>query len=149
MPLSRLLYYSENQLNPKNGSMLQQLSELMIVSRRNNEKRDITGALIFDPLWFFQCLEGERNTVLSVFEFLRDDERHSNVRLVALEDIAERSFGHWWMGLILNDEHTAPAFAPFLRRGRLRPDEMSGKEIFNLIREVSRCARDHSSRSML
>jgi len=149
MPLSRLLYYSENQLNPKNGSMLQQLSQLMTVSRRNNEKRGITGALIFDPLWFFQCLEGERNTIISVFEFLKDDERHSNVRLVALEDITERSFGSWWMGLILNDEHIAPAVAPFLRRGRLRPDEMTGKEIFSLIRDVSRRATEHSARSML
>jgi len=149
MPLSRLIYYSENQLNPKNGSLLQQLAGLMEVSRRNNERRNITGALVFDPLWFFQCLEGERSVISSVFESLKDDERHSNVTLVALEDLTERSFGKWWMGLILNDKNTASAFAPFFRQGRLRPEEMTGDEIFRLICDVARRATERSARSML
>jgi hypothetical protein len=56
LPLSRLVYFSENQLDPKKGSALSQLSDILSASNRNNKLANITGALVFDDFWFIQVL---------------------------------------------------------------------------------------------
>ncbi len=145
MPLSRLLYFSENQLDSSKGPTLRQLTELMKVSQRNNQAQGITGALIFDQLWFIQALEGERSKILALYEHLKDDERHANVSMAALEDVEERIFGNWWMGLLTRNEHTLPAFEPYLRKSKLNPSEMTGREILALISSVAKLS---SSRIM-
>jgi hypothetical protein len=138
MPLSRLIYYSENQLDPHNGPILTQLKNIVAVSKKNNQAQDITGALAFDDLWFIQTLEGERITVLQTFERLKEDERHANIMLVELRDIDQRLFGNWWMGLATRNEITMPGFEPFLQNGRLMPHGMSGEQFLTLITSVAK-----------
>jgi len=147
MPLSRLLYFSENQLSLKRGSALQQLSDLMSVCRKRNEQRDITGALLFDELWFIQCLEGERRTVMALFDQIREDERHSNVSLVSLHDAADRSFGHWWMALLQRNAETESEFEPYLQNGRLNPEVMTAQQLFKLIETVSQLSASRSKKA--
>jgi hypothetical protein len=81
MPLTRLTYYSENQLDPAQGSVVAQLAKILSASNRNNKPGNITGALVFDDLWFLQVLEGDREDVWHTFERIKDDERHSRVTL--------------------------------------------------------------------
>ncbi len=138
MPLTRLTYFSENQLDPQKGSLLAQLNDILAVSKRNNKAFGITGALVFDDLWFIQALEGERADVLETFERIKQDERHANVTLVELGDIDERMFGNWWMGLTTRYDRNLPAFRPHLRNGRLRPDLMTGKEFLAFIADVAK-----------
>jgi hypothetical protein len=138
MPFSRLVYFSENQLDPRKGSALGQLSKILKASNRNNQTLGITGALVFDDLWFIQTLEGERTKILATFERLKDDERHSNISLVELTDVDDRMFGNWWMGLATRNDATQQAFKPYLHNGRMQPHQMSGKQLLGLIVEVSK-----------
>ncbi len=142
MPLSRLTYFSENQLDLKLGRPLEQLRGIMKASVHNNKKRNITGALIFDDLWFIQALEGDRRDILSLYEKLKDDDRHANVCMAELIDVETRMFGNWWMGLATRDSVTQPVFERYLRRGRLHPNEMQAAQLTDLIRSVAKAGLD-------
>ncbi len=138
MPLTRLVYYSENQLDPAQGSVVAQLAKILSASNRNNKPKNITGALVFDDLWFLQVLEGDRQDVWHTFERIKDDERHSRVTLAEMCDVQERIFGNWWMGLATKSKSTEAAFAPFLMDGRVQPDKLSAQQILALTIEVSK-----------
>ena len=58
--LTRLIYHSENHIGGTSGKMVASLNTIMEAAIRNNQRANITGALIFDSLWFVQILEGER-----------------------------------------------------------------------------------------
>ena len=137
MPLCRLVYFSENQLDALRGSVVRHLSDILSASNRNNLASQITGALIFDDMWFLQALEGERQAVWAKFERIREDERHAGVVLVEMVEIDRRMFGNWWMGLAKRTEETEHLFAPYLRHGRFQADAMSAKEIVDLMEGLS------------
>jgi hypothetical protein len=148
MPLSRLIYFSESQLDPNKGSAISQLTDILSASTRNNKLVNVTGALVFDEFWFIQILEGERGIILKTFERLKNDERHSNIALVELTDIKGRLFGNWWMGLTIRNETTQAAFAPYLRGGKLYPEEMSGQQILELTQNVAQFGYDRQINDM-
>ena len=137
MPLTRLVYFSENMLDDAAGSIVGQLAKILSASNRNNKPLNITGALVFDDLWFLQVLEGDRKDVLVTFDRIREDERHGRVTLVEMRDIESRIFGNWWMGLATRNEKTSVAFAPFKRGGRLQPPLLSAAEILDLTIKVA------------
>ncbi len=119
-------------------SVLSQLGQILSVSNRNNKAVDISGALIFDDLWFVQALEGDRKAVWQKFQRICDDERHGNIVLVEMRDIEERLFGNWWMGLADHNERTHAAFAPYLRHDRLSPVNMSASALLTLMINVAK-----------
>ena len=69
-------------------------------SRRNNPPRGITGLLCFTSDVFVQVLEGGRDEVCDLYNAIVCDERHSHVRLLSYEEIAERRFRGWTMGQV-------------------------------------------------
>lgn len=74
------------------------LSALLDKCRSSNAKCDVTGMLLYQQHSFFQVLEGERNTIETLFEKIASDPRHKRVTKVILEPISERAFGNWSMG---------------------------------------------------
>ena len=114
------------------------MAQVLAASNRNNKPKDITGALVFDDLWFLQVLEGERDVVWSTFERIKEDERHAQVTLVEMREIEDRMFGNWWMGLVTRNEVTEAAFKPYLASGRLQPETMPARKMLALIVEVSK-----------
>lgn len=137
MPLTRLIYYSENQLGNGRGSAFAALSDIMAASKRNNRPIGLTGALIVDPLWFLQMLEGEREAVWQTFKRLDDDERHTNVVLVGMHEVETRLFANWWMGLVRLDDAMCDRLKHHLVHDRLQPPAMSGTAMTALMREIA------------
>lgn len=133
MPIIRLIYFSENLIEPNSRSVLSQLNDILAASQRNNQRVGITGALVFDDRWFLQILEGDRTEVWKTLNRISDDERHSNVTIAEAIEIEERLFGNWWMGLATRNAATAPLFAPYLRNGLLQPQDMSARAILDLV----------------
>ena len=129
MHLMRLVYYSENRLDPTDGSVLHALQGILSVSKRNNAKRGITGALAFDNFWFFQALEGERDAVWSAFTTIMDDTRHGDVTLAECVPMEMRLFGTWSMRLAMRNADTDALFEPFMVKEVVRPNLMSGSDI--------------------
>jgi hypothetical protein len=64
-------------------------------SRIGGRKTKITGLMVVQGGWTFQALEGERRAILALFDNIQRDSRHTDVTLLHVEDIAQRSFSTW------------------------------------------------------
>ena len=74
------------------------LDEILSQSRRNNEKKGVTGVLLYDSNSFFQVLEGDRAVVERLYDTISFDSRHDRMTKILIEPIEERAFGEWSMG---------------------------------------------------
>ena len=92
---TQLIYSSRKNSLPPEG-----IFKIRDQARSNNAGRDITGVLLFNREYFLQCLEGDAEMVTQTFCTIAGDRRHSNVSLIAVTDVAERSFPDWSMGLV-------------------------------------------------
>ncbi len=90
----RLLYMSTANFDFSN----QELEELLEKSRKNNKERNISGLLIVKGRTFIQCLEGDKENVLFVYDKIQKDERHKDLIELIEEDASERYFPNWDMG---------------------------------------------------
>ena len=73
------------------------LSGLLIDSRENNEKNNITGSLICRADIYLQMLEGPKESILEVFEKIKKDDRHLEVEVLSAGPTEERLFPNWAM----------------------------------------------------
>ena len=92
MPIFQLIYAS-TPFGFDEGT----LAGLLIVSRRNNERDGITGALICRGDLYLQLLEGPQEMVDSAFRRIKWDRRHVDVRLLSRQNVTERLFPEWAM----------------------------------------------------
>lgn len=76
-------------------------------SRTNNQASGIVGMLYYSNGCFFQCLEGERSRVQSLYRTLQKDSRHHDLKMLASEGIKRLSFPAWTMKYVPADEHMA------------------------------------------
>ena len=74
------------------------LNGLLIDSRENNQKNDITGSLICRADIYLQMLEGPEEKVLKTFDKIKKDDRHLEIEVLLTEkDIKVRLFPNWAM----------------------------------------------------
>ena len=73
------------------------LDNILLHSRKNNERDSITGALICRHEIYIQFLEGPQNNVDALFDRICDDDRHLEVSLLLSEHCSERLFPSWSM----------------------------------------------------
>jgi hypothetical protein len=93
----RIVYCSRNRIEGDPAEMAAEIDRILEVSRRNNEARDITGALIFNGVAFAQVLEGPKDSVEKVYARIRHDLRHSDVLTLEQAYQPERHFAGWTM----------------------------------------------------
>jgi hypothetical protein len=74
------------------------LSAILDSSVRNNQRRDITGMMLYHEGDVMQVLEGEKGTVLETFKSIQLDIRHNNIFILIEEEIESRKFASWGMG---------------------------------------------------
>jgi len=111
------LTYASRSPKPFTGDELRALLEQ---SRTNNERRGLTGILLHKDGQFMQVLEGDDETVMSVYETIGADPRHSVLRTLLKEPIDERQFGEWTMAFREVDAETDElvGFNPFFAERR-------------------------------
>ncbi len=137
MHLTRLVYYSEAQIDDLGGSRLGSLQDLLETSQRNNARRGLTGALACDGLWFFQALEGMREDVWATFKTIMEDTRHGAVTVAAFMPVEARCFGAWSMRLVMRSTATDQLLQPFKIGGVVRPERMSHTDIVDVLRSMA------------
>lgn len=81
--------------NPNFG--VSQIHEMLEKARKFNAKHNITGCLLFYNGHFIQYIEGNHLKVLELFDRIQNDSRHSNLELLAHENIEVREFDDWTM----------------------------------------------------
>jgi hypothetical protein len=97
-PTFRLVYRSHSRVPADRRA--DALSAIFDAARANNEQLQVTGALLITDHYFVQTLEGEEGRVRALFERIRRDERHDEVKVIAEEAPAERVFGQWAMARV-------------------------------------------------
>ena len=73
------------------------LNRILTLSRFNNEKNQITGALICRSDLYLQYLEGPAHKIDSVYSKIKIDDRHEDVRLLEDGRSRRRLFSNWAM----------------------------------------------------
>jgi hypothetical protein len=74
------------------------LRRLLETSRANNQRRGITGMLVYKDGNFMQAIEGEEQEVRALQRTISADPRHHRVLELLATTIATRSFAEWTMG---------------------------------------------------
>lgn len=136
--LTRLIYYSENHLGAEDGKMIPGLNAIMDVSNANNKRDGITGALLFDSLWFIQILEGERERVSGAVRRIIHDERHDALTIMDTRPVEDRMFANWWMGL--GSLHGAASETLLVKHGfgrKLDPRQLTGEQVLAFAAELA------------
>jgi hypothetical protein len=133
----RLVYYSRNHIDTGSDEFETQVASILGSSRQNNQRDDITGALLFNAGCFAQVLEGPLVNVETAFERIQQDERHGDVSLLTLEPIAARSFPNWAMGFVGRSGVTAERFAKIGADSGFDPARLSGDHIHSLLKDLA------------
>lgn len=94
--LVSLTYVSRYQ-QPISSEVLAQIESS---AAEHNRAHGLTGVLLAFEGFFLQCIEGEPDAVQRVFARIERDPRHGSVVLLSVEQIGERHFADWNMGLL-------------------------------------------------
>jgi hypothetical protein len=83
-----------------------ELTQMLVDFRNNNERDFISGLLIYCRNSFFQLFEGPEEATKRLWENIKQDERHHSVELVTTRKIDDRMFFNWTMAFqnISNEE---------------------------------------------
>lgn len=104
------LYVSRSNLEPAISQDV--VADIVSLARRRNERRGLTGGLIFTGRHFAQILEGPGETLDGMLAAIADDGRHGSMRLIHRRPVASRFFFDWSMAYNgpsrIVDRHIAP-----------------------------------------
>jgi hypothetical protein len=114
-----------------------QVESMLQASRRQNDRLDVTGCLLFSGHCFAQVLEGRQNVVSALTRTIAADPRHVGVRILSETQRDERDYADWAMGYLydlnLEDDLETllmiPDRSPVVTADvmeRMRPDPVMG-----------------------
>ena len=93
--LYSLVYFSRSTVEP--GRVEAEIRSILDSARKQNSKRDVTGALLFSRGYFAQVLEGPLSSIQSTLEKIRSDSRHTDVSVLSCRPLESRNFASWSM----------------------------------------------------
>lgn len=98
MYLFRLIYYSKMAaVDTDDPHRRADLKGILESAKRNNMANGVTGALLFNQIYFAQVLEGDRKAVTETFCRITQDPRHTDPVILEARAISERRFADWSM----------------------------------------------------
>lgn len=129
--LVRLLYASRAvDTRPESiESILQQ-------SRSHNPDCGVTGVLCYGGGIFLQVLEGGRMAISELYGHIQRDPRHQDVVLLLYEEISERRFAGWTMGVVNTTRINTSILLKYLETPVLDPYSVSGDVSLALLEEL-------------
>ena len=134
--LYRLIYTSRNLLAGDEGERDAAVAGILAVSKRNNARVGVTGALLFNAGSFAQVLEGPRAAVEITFERIQRDPRHSDVSVLQCEPVATRGFPNWSMAFVGRSERGRALWADIARRSDFDLRHMEADTLFTTLLAV-------------
>ena len=130
--LVRLLYASRATDNVSQEELLKILSQ----SKAHNPESSITGVLCSSGPIFLQVLEGGRMQVNALYNHIAADPRHTDVVILSYEEISERKFSCWSMGLVNLDRINPSLLLKYSESATLDPYCVSGHASLALFDEL-------------
>ena len=109
---------------------------ILAQSRTHNPASGITGILCYGGGIFLQALEGGRSAVNELYGHIQRDPRHKDVVLLSYDEISERSFGSWTMGLVNIAKLNTSILLKYSERPEFDPYSVSGNVSMALLQEL-------------
>lgn len=112
------------------------LDRILDASRRNNDRRGITGLLIYDRGLFLQVLEGQHDDVDAIYNKIIADGRHRNISILSNRYVVQREFGDWLMAFARGDSlFESDGFVDYRKMGEeLTIDDTDVAQILSLFK---------------
>lgn len=82
----------------------QDLDDIVLTAIEKNSTINVTGCLVYFNNELYQILEGEQQTVKSLYEDIKNDKKYFNVTLLNQELTEYRLFSNWNMAFCPIDE---------------------------------------------
>ncbi|WP_332815854.1 BLUF domain-containing protein [Ramlibacter sp.] len=109
---------------------------ILVQAREQNPATGITGILCYGGGIFLQAIEGGRMPVSRLFGELQKDPRHKDVVLLHYEEITERHFGGWTMGMVNLEKVNPNILLKYSEKPGLDPYASSGKVSLALLEDL-------------
>ncbi len=114
-----------------------EIRDILLVARQNNERLGVTGMLLYKDGNFLQVLEGPAMAVDGLIQKIKRDPRHKGVILMSRKNIEERQFPDWSMAFrnMSKGSTVEEGYSPFLEPDF--DDDEVGEEsqlVFRLLR---------------
>lgn len=90
-----------------------EIKDILLASRRNNPVLGISGAMCFLDGVYLQFLEGEATTVDALYQKIEKDSRHTHIKMLVHEPIAQRNYPNWSMALLTWNDEIKALFSQF------------------------------------
>ena len=94
----RIVYQSQAALLPDAEVIGSAIDDIVETAARNNQRDNLTGALVFSDGIFMQVLEGDEAAVRETFERISRDNRHCDVAVLFEDAARDRHYPDWSMG---------------------------------------------------
>lgn len=133
MNLTRLVYYSQ-----RNPSESLEIDTLIDTCQRNNGRLNVSGLLHYNGDHFLQVLEGGRVEVSALYHRIARDTRHSNIILLSCQDVRERMFPGWSMGLHQGmDAQTREIYLRYFATDDVNPEAVNVESLLDVLQDLS------------
>ena len=76
------------------------LEEILVDARAGNEKRQVTGVLVYVDGVFLQILEGEEAVIRGLVQSISADSRHTDLKVFYEREVSDRTFPDWRMAYL-------------------------------------------------
>ena len=129
--LVRLLYASRAR-----GVDADAIDTILAQCRAKNPAQGVTGILCHGGDIFMQVVEGGREAINRLYGEILRDPRHEQVTLLHYEEIAERRFAGWTMGLVNLERINPSTVLKFSEKPALDPFSVSGRASMALLEEL-------------
>ena len=106
MSLHQLVYLSQSSHKMSKEDLL----AIWKQAKANNATIDVTGSLFYNGGWFMQVLEGSASTLAVLYDKIRKDPRHQDIRLMYKEPASYRTFVRWSMNMTNLEERQSDKY---------------------------------------
>ena len=125
--------YASRVVKPLSPSLLDSILEQ---SSKNNPRLGVTGLLCSTKNVFLQIIEGGRDEVNQLFMTIARDDRHSEVQILAFNEVPQRRFSNWTMGQVDIDNINCALILKYSEKPELNPFACSGHATMALLDEL-------------
>ncbi len=115
---------------------LSDVKKLATKASANNQLSIITGCLIYANKQFFQIIEGSQENLNLLFLKIAKDPAHDKIKILYYQQIEERLFPNWGMGL-LETARTREIVKKHFEKD-FQPEEFSPKQAENFTTDIKK-----------
>jgi hypothetical protein len=101
--LCRIVYCSRSLIVGSRADVEMKIRTILASARTKNRAANVSGAMTFNESFFAQVLEGAVADVAPIFERIRRDPRHCDVKILAQSQAPRRLFPTWSMAYVESD----------------------------------------------